>query len=386
MINLLRHSMRKWSLTLVLTALGGCSASPPPCPESPIVPVGLTQTPALPEASDSRAAPLELWTEGTTRQAIIDFVESVTTAGGKDFVPPEERIAVFDNDGTLWSEQPLYVQLAFTLDRLRQLSEEHPEWKTKQPYKAALEGDLETLAKAGPADLLKLVTATHAGMSAEEFDRLARDWLKTARSPKYDLPYTELTFSPMVELLAYLRAHGFKTFIVSGGGTSFMRPWTEAVYGIPPEQVIGSRFHASYRDEGSGPFIQREAEVDFIDDGPGKPVGIYHAIGRRPILAAGNSDGDLQMLQWTQAGEGPRLALLVHHTDDEREVAYDRASAMGKLDKALAVAATEGWQVIDIKKDWKQVFAFQTPRAVTNNESTPAPAVDSQQAETSPHP
>jgi hypothetical protein len=300
---------------------------------------------------------LPSWNDGAARQAIESFVERVTTPGSPDFVPPAERIAVFDNDGTLWSEQPMYVQLAFALDRVKALAAEHPEWKEQAPFKAVLAGDLKGVAAAGERGLMELVMATHAGMTTEEFERTVREWLSNARHPVYQRPYTECVYQPMRELLEYFRAHQFKTYIVSGGGIEFMRPWAEAVYGIPPEQVIGSSIRLKYEVREGRPVLVRLPEVDFIDDKAGKPVGIHRLIGRRPIFAAGNSDGDYEMLEYTTAGSGPRLGVIVHHTDAEREVAYDRASPFGRLDRGLNDAAAKGWVLIDMKQDWRQVFA-----------------------------
>jgi phosphoglycolate phosphatase-like HAD superfamily hydrolase len=287
-------------------------------------------------------------------------VTKVTTPGTPDFIPEAERIAVFDNDGTLWSEQPMYVQLAFAFDRVKALAPQHPEWKTEQPFAAVLSGDKKTLETAGTAGLLKIVLATHGGMSSDEFRHLVLEWLKTARHPKYNRLYTELTYAPMVELLGYLRAHGFKTFIVSGGGVAFMRPWVEAAYGIPPEQVVGSRIKTAWKAVDGKGTLQRLPKIDLIDDGPDKPVGIQEMIGRQPVFAAGNSDGDLQMLQWTAQNNRPSISLIVHHTDAVREVAYDRQSHVGKLDKALDMAEKDGWLVVDMKNDWKTVFAFES--------------------------
>ncbi|MGD8843511.1 MAG: HAD family hydrolase [Gammaproteobacteria bacterium] len=299
---------------------------------------------------------LPSWNDGASKQAIVGFVLATTTPGSPSYVEPAGRIAVFDNDGTLWSEKPMYFQLAFALDRVRALAPQHPEWKQKQPFKAVLEGDMETVFAGGEHALLELVMATHAGNTTEEFAQIVKDWLAAARHPKTGRPYTEMVFQPMLELLAYLRANGFKTFIVSGGGIEFMRPWTEQVYGIPPEQVIGSSIRTKYQLRDGRPVLVRLAEINFIDDKAGKPVGINQHIGRRPIAAFGNSDGDLQMLQWTSAGDGKRFGLLVHHTDDEREWAYDRQSPIGRLDKALDAAPANGWTVVDIKKDWKTVY------------------------------
>ena len=303
--------------------------------------------------------PLPSWTAGESRQAIVDFVRQVTTPDSADFVAPDERIAVFDNDGTLWSEKPAYFQLLFAIDRIRQLAPQHPEWKTTQPFKAVLDNDMDALADSGEKGLLQLVMASHAGMTTTEFERIVGDWLMTARHPRFRRPYTELVYQPMLELLNYLRANGFKTFIVSGGGIEFMRPWTQAVYGIPPEQVIGSSIKVKFELRNGEPVLVRLPEIDFIDDKAGKPVGIHKFIGRRPIAAFGNSDGDLQMLQWTTAGEGARFGLIVHHTDAQREWAYDRDTHVGKLDKALGEAAAQGWTVVDMKNDWRVIYPFQ---------------------------
>jgi phosphoserine phosphatase len=302
------------------------------------------------------AEPLPSWHDGAARNAIVSFVARVTTAGGPSFVPPAERIAVFDNDGTLWSEQPMYVQLAFALDRVKALAPSHPEWKTTQPFKAALEGDMRALAASGEHGLLEIVMASHAGNTTEEFEQIVTAWLATARHPGTGRPYTEMVYQPMLELLAYLRANGFKTFVVSGGGVEFMRPWVERAYGVPPEQVVGSSIRTKYEVRGGAPVLLRLPELDFIDDKEGKPVAIHEHIGRRPIAAFGNSDGDFQMLEWTTAGPGPRLGLLVHHDDAEREVAYDRSSAIGRLARGLNEAAARGWVVASMKRDWKLVF------------------------------
>jgi phosphoglycolate phosphatase-like HAD superfamily hydrolase len=301
--------------------------------------------------------PLPSWNDGPVKKSITDFVVRVTTQGGADFVAVPERIATFDSDGTLWTEQPYYFQLAFAFDRIKAMAPQHPEWKNKQPFKALLEGDKKALAAAGKDGLLQIVVATHAGMTVEDFTKAVIEWTKTARHPRFNRPYTELVYQPMLELLAYLRANGFKTFIASGGGVEFMRPWTERVYGIPPEQVVGSSGVVKFQiGSGGKPELLKLAKIEFIDDGPGKPVGINRFIGRRPIFAFGNSDGDLQMLQWTMAGQGPRFAGIVHHTDAEREYAYDRESKVGKLDKALDEASAKGWAVVDMKKDWKAIF------------------------------
>ncbi len=309
-------------------------------------------------ASAAKNNPLPSWNNVPAKQAIIDFVAAVTNPQGPDYVAPAERIAVFDNDGTLWSEKPVYFQLFFVLDRLKEMAPEHPEWKTTQPFKAALERDLSTLAKSGEKGLLELVMATHSGMTTSEFTDIVKRWLKTAKHPTLNRPYTELIFKPMLEVLVYLRGNGFKTFIVSGGGIEFMRPWVEAVYGIPPEQVVGSSLKTKFKLRDGKPVIISLPEMNFIDDKEGKPVAINLHIGRRPIAAFGNSDGDLQMLQWTTAGKGKRLGLIVHHTDAEREFAYDKKGHVGRLDKALIEAQTKGWTVVDMKKDWKVVYPY----------------------------
>jgi phosphoserine phosphatase len=305
----------------------------------------------------AQADPLPSWNEGAAKQAITTFVARVTTEGHADFVPVEKRIATFDNDGTLWAEQPVYFQVAFAFDRIKAMGAEHPEWKDTQPYKAVLDGDMQALAAAGEKGLLEVVAATHSGMTTDEFSSAVLDWTKTARHPRFERPYTELVYQPMLEVLRYLRASGFKTFIVSGGGIDFMRPWTEEVYGIPPEQVVGSSGVTEFRLTGDGkPELIKTAKVQFIDDGPGKPVGIQQHIGHWPIIAFGNSDGDLEMLQYVAGGAGARLALYVHHDDAEREYAYDRESEIGKLDKGLDEAAAKGWPVISMKHDWKVIF------------------------------
>jgi hypothetical protein len=302
--------------------------------------------------------PLPSWNDGAAKRSIVQFVDDVTRSGGDEFVPPAQRIAVFDNDGTLWSEQPMYFQLAFALDRVQAMAAKHPWWKQKQPFKAALEGDLETVFAGGEHALLELVMATHAATTSEQFERIVSDWLAKSKHPRFQRPYTECVYQPMLELLAYLRANEFKTWIVSGGGIEFMRPWTEKVYGIPPEQVIGSTIKTKFELRGGKPVLLRVPEVNFIDDKAGKPVGIHQFIGRRPIAAFGNSDGDLQMLQWTTGGDGPSLAVLVHHTDAEREWAYDRESKIGRLDKALDEARQKKWTVISMKEDWKEIYPF----------------------------
>ena len=305
----------------------------------------------------AQSDPLPSWNDTASKVAIVSFVEKVTGQGSPDFVPETERIAVFDNDGTLWVEHPMYVQLAFALDRVKTLAPQHPEWKETQPFKAVLDGDMKSLAASGEKGLVELIMTTHAGMTSSDFQKIVTDWLASARDPKFKRPYTELVYQPMVELLAYFRTNGFKTFIVSGGGIEFMRPWAEKVYGVPPEQVIGSSIKTEFRMQDDTPTLYRLPEVNFIDDKAGKPVGINQQIGRRPIAAFGNSDGDLEMLQWTtMAGAPARLGVLIHHTDAEREYAYDRDTEFGRLDKALDAAAITGWTVVDMKADWKQVF------------------------------
>ena len=304
--------------------------------------------------------PLPSWNEGPAKKVITEFVTRVMKQGERDFVPVAERIAVFDNDGTLWCEQPMYVQMMFLFDRVRALAPQHPEWDTKQPFKAVLAGDFKTLAAQGAQGVMELMAATHAGMSTEEFIKTVTDWIITARHPKTGRLYTEMVYQPMLEVLAYLRANGFKTFIVSGGGIEFMRPWTEKVYGIPPEQVIGSSIKTKYELRDGKPVLMRLAEVDHINDGPGKPGGIHRVIWRRPIAAFGNSDGDQQMLEWTHSGGSPRLMMLVHHDDAKREWAYSAESKIGTFSDALmAEAKKKGWTVITMKKDWKNIFPFE---------------------------
>ena len=323
----------------------------------------LAVLPLLTLSLSAIAEPLPSWNDGPAKQAITDFVTAVTDQGGADFVPAAERIAVFDNDGTLWIEQPIYVQLAFVLDRLEAMAPQHPEWQEQQPFKAALEGDKATLGDAGMEGLMELLMATHAGMTSADFAGVAADWIGTARHPRFDRPYTELVYQPMLELLDYLRANDFKTYIVSGGGIAFMRPWTERVYGIPPEQVVGSQIELAYEVRDGEPVLVRQPEIAFIDDKAGKPVGIARHIGRRPLLAFGNSDGDYQMLEWTTAAPGRQLGLILHHDDAEREYAYDRDSHIGRLDKGLDDAADNGWVLVSMQRDWRQVFPATEPSA-----------------------
>jgi phosphoglycolate phosphatase-like HAD superfamily hydrolase len=308
----------------------------------------------------AQSDPLPSWNETTPKKAIVDFVGRITKQGGPEYVPPEARIATFDNDGCLWAEQPTYFQLAFALDRIKALAAQHPEWKDIEPYKSVLAGDDKALVALDQKGLLQIIAATHARMTTAEFANIVEEWTKSAKHPRFKRLYTELVYQPMLELLDYLRANGFKTYIVSGGGVEFMRPWVPDVYGIPAEQVVGSSGVVKFDKDADGkPILIKEAQIEFIDDGPGKPVGINRFIGRRPILAFGNSDGDQQMLEWTAAGEGPRFMGLVHHTDAEREWAYDRDSHVGRLDKALDEATARGWTVVDMKRDWKRVFAFE---------------------------
>ena len=310
-------------------------------------------------ASGVFAEDLPSWRDGPVKQAIFDFVSRVTTPGSADFIDEPRRIAVFDNDGTLWAEQPAYFQLLFALDQIKAMAPRHPEWKTQQPYAAVLSGDKKALAASGDKGLLQIIATTHSGMTTEQFKHTVQDWLAGALHPRFQRPYTEMVYQPMLELLGYLRARGFKTYIVSGGGIEFMRPFTERVYGIEPEKVIGSRVVTQFQMRDGKPVLLRLPKVEFVDDGPGKPVGIDHFIGRAPVFAIGNSDGDLQMLQWTAATPGPNFVALVHHTDAEREWAYDRKSPVGKLDKALDEAAARNWAVIDMKRDWRKIFPFE---------------------------
>ncbi len=310
-------------------------------------------------AAMAQSDPLASWNDGPVKASITGFVARVTTQGS-DFVPVAERIAVFDNDGTLWMEQPYYFQLAFAFDRIRALAPKHPEWKDKQPFKGLLEGDLKAALATGEKGILEVMSSTHAGMTTDAFSRMVSDWTGSAQHPRFKRPYIQLIYQPMLELMGYLRANGFKTFIVSGGGVEFMRVFAEEVYGIPPEQVVGSSVVAKFQRAEDGTIsLIKEAKVEFVDDKEGKPVGINRFIGRRPILAFGNSDGDQAMLQYTAAGSGPRFLGLVHHTDAEREYAYDRQSHVGKLDKALDEARERGWTIVDMKRDWRVVFPHE---------------------------
>ena len=303
--------------------------------------------------------PLPSWNNTGPKAAILAFIERVTRQGSPNFVPEARRVAVFDNDGTLWVEQPMYTQLAFALDRVKQEAPAHPDWVTTQPFKAALEGDMKTLIASGEKGLIELVLATHAGMTVTQFEKIVSAWLAEARHPRFKRPYTELVYQPMLELLACLRSNGFRTFIVSGGGIEFIRPWSEQVYGVLPDQVVGSSIKTRFTMRDGIPTLFRLPDVNFVTDGPGKPVGINEHIGIRPIAAFGNSDGDLEMLQWATMAGGPGFGLIVHHTDAEREYAYDRQSPFGHLDKALDAASVNRWTVVDMKADWKTVFPFE---------------------------
>lgn len=337
-------------LIIVLSAFTQSCNTPPPA----------TETSSRQEVSAVTKDPLPSWNEGATKKSIVDFVTKTTTAGAIDFIPVADRIACFDNDGTLWSEQPMYFQMAFVMDRVKALAPQHPEWKDTQPFKAAIEGDVQTALSGGEKSMVDMLIATHAGTTTEEFNKIVKDWIATSRHPKTNQPYTEMVYKPMLELLAYLRSNGYKTYIVSGGGIDFMRPWTESVYGIPPEQVIGSSLKLKYEMRDDGPVVYRLPEVNFINDKAAKPVGIEQHIGRRPVFTAGNSDGDYEMLQWTSTATGyPRFGMLVHHTDDVREWAYDRTSHIGKLDKGLNDAPKYNWLIVDMKQDWKKLYGFE---------------------------
>lgn len=307
-------------------------------------------------AAIAQPDPLPSWNDGAAKARVVGFVQAVSDEAGKDFVPPSDRIAVFDNDGTLWSEQPAYFQLLFALDRVRTLAPKHPEWKTKQPFKAALEGDLKALAAPDEKGLAEIVMATHAGNTADEFAQIVRDWLAMAKHPERGRPYTDLVYQPMLELLAYLRTNGFQTYIVSGGGIEFLRAFAEERYGVPPQQVIGSSVETKYELRDGKPAIVRLPQLDFIDDKAGKPVGIHKFIGRRPIAAFGNSDGDFEMLEWVTSAPGARLGIIVHHDDAEREFAYDRKSHIGRLERGLDEGPQRGWSIVSMKNDWRSVY------------------------------
>ncbi|UIF87743.1 HAD family hydrolase [Cupriavidus sp. UYPR2.512] len=335
------------ALAFAGAGLPGCTTAPPASTAA--------QPSYAPAPQVSAAEALPSWRDGASRQALLKFIGDVTRPGSPNFVPPEQRVAVFDNDGTLWSEQPLYFQFFFLLDQVRAAAPQHPEWRNNPAFKALMANDMQGLMR-NEKQLAGLIATANSGMTVDEYDRTIRDWLATSRHPKFNRLYTELVYQPQLELLAYLRANGFKTYIVSGGTIEFMRPWSQAVYGIPPEQVIGSSQVVRYLVRDGEPVLVRDPKLEFVDDGPGKPVGIYRHIGRRPILAVGNSDGDLQMLEYTTGGDGPRMGVLVHHDDAEREFAYDRQSKVGKLDKALDAARAKGWTVVSMKQDWQQVY------------------------------
>jgi phosphoglycolate phosphatase-like HAD superfamily hydrolase len=315
---------------------------------------------AVPAGAGSKApASIDLlpsWNDGAARNAIIEFVSKTTRQGGADFVPPAERIAVFDNDGTLWAEQPMYFQLAFALDRIKALAQKHPEWKTTQPFKGVLEGDLKSVMASGEKGLMQILAVSHVGNTTEEFEAIVREWISTATHPITKRPYNEMVYEPMLDVLAYLRRNGYKTFIVSGGGVEFMRPWVEDAYGIPPEQVVGSRAKVKYEVRDGVPVLLRLSEIDLNDDKAGKPVGIHQVIGRRPTIAFGNSDGDFEMLEWTTSAKGPRLGVIVHHTDADREWAYDRESSIGRLVRGLDEGPKRGWVIVDMKADWNVIY------------------------------
>ena len=315
--------------------------------------------PTTPGATSAASDPLPSWHDGPSKRAIVAFVSAAAADTGAGRIAPDDRIAVFDNDGTLWAEQPIYFQLAFMNDRIQALAPDHPGWARRQPFQSMLEGDLKAALAGGEASLGQLIAATHSGMTTAEFDSIVATWIVAARHPRFDRPYTDLAYQPMLELLAFLRSNGFRTFIVSGGGVDFMRAWAEGVYGIPPEQTVGSTAEVRFEMREGGPVLVKEAKLAHLDDGPGKPVAIHRFIGRRPVLAFGNSDGDLQMLQWTMAGSGPRFAGIVHHTDSTREWAYDRTSHIGRLDRALDEATARGWTVVDMQTEWKRVFPFE---------------------------
>jgi phosphoglycolate phosphatase-like HAD superfamily hydrolase len=339
-----RHALIRIAPLVLLCASAACRAEERPVPAPPAA------------QSQPAADALPSWNSGASKDAIVRFVTRVTQEGGPDFVPVAARIAVFDNDGTLWSEQPLYFQLAFALDRVKALAPAHPEWRQKQPFRGVLEGDFKAVATSGERGIGELMAATHVGNTTEEFERIVLDWIESARHPNTERLYTEMVYQPMLELLAYLRANGFKTYIVSGGGIEFMRPWVERVYGIPPEQVIGSRARVKYEVRNGTPVLLRLPEIDHVNDKAGKPVGIHQAIGRRPIAAFGNSDGDFEMLEWTTSAPGARFGLIVHHTDADREWAYDRTSHIGQLARGLDEASKRGWVVVDMKGDWNAIY------------------------------
>jgi phosphoserine phosphatase len=336
---------------IVATLCLGVACSSP-APGAP----GSSNAPATPATAPVPRDALPSWNDGPSKKALTTFVSRVSTDGSPDFVPGNERVAVFDNDGTLWAEQPIYFQLAFALDRVKALAPQHPEWQTREPFKSVLAGDMKGVMAGGEHALLDIIAASHAGNTTAEFEQVVKDWLTTAKHPKTGRLYTEMVYQPMREVLDYLRTNGFKTYIVSGGGVEFMRPWVDRVYGIPPEQVVGSRIKMKYEVRNGVPVIVRLAEIDFVDDKAGKAIGIQQVIGRRPTIALGNSDGDFEMLEWTTTAPGPRLGVIVHHTDAEREWAYDRESSVGRLMRGLDEADRHGWVVVDMKQDWARIF------------------------------
>jgi phosphoserine phosphatase len=316
---------------------------------------------AFTSAFTNAADPLPSWNDNGPKRAILAFVEKATVEGSPEFVPLAERIAVFDNDGCLWAEQPIYFQAIFVFDRIKALAPQHPEWKEQEPFASVLKGDVKAALAGGEKSLMEMAMATHAGMTTEEFEKIVNDWITTARHPTTGKHYTEMVYQPMLEVLAYLRARGFRTFIVSGGGIEFMRPWAERVYGVPPEQVIGSSIKTRFEIRDGQPVIVRLPELNFIDDKAGKPIGIHQHIGRRPVIAFGNSDGDFEMLDWTTSGKGLRFGLIVHHTDADREWAYDRESHVGRLARGLDEGSNRGWTIVSMKDDWKTIFSTNPP-------------------------
>lgn len=307
----------------------------------------------------AQSDPLPSWNEGNAKHAITRFIDETTAPQGEFFIPENERIVVFDNDGTLWSEQPVYFQFQFAVDRVKALAPEHPEWATMEPFRALLEGDIKSALEGGEKSILEIVLATHSGLTTTEFERIVKEWINTARHPKSGKLYKEMVYQPMLEVLHYFRENGFKTYIVSGGGIDFMRPWVEEVYGIPAEQVIGSAGKVKFEYVEGIPVLVKLPEIDFINDKEEKPVGIHKFTGKRPVAAFGNSDGDLAMLQWTSAGKGSRLMGYIHHTDEQREWAYDRDSHIGRLDRGLDEATEKGWVIVDMKNDWNKIYPFE---------------------------
>lgn len=321
--------------------------------------------PATPPAAPA-ADPLPSWNEGPAKARIVEFVRHTTTPGDPGFVAPPDRIAVFDNDGTLWVEQPLYTELLFALDQVRAEAPHHPEWRTRQPFKAVLQGDARGALAGGQKSLAAILGTTHAGMTVATFDSTVRGWIATARHPATNRRFTSMVYQPQVELLAWLRSQGYQTWIVTGGTANFVRAFVEPTYGVPPEHVVGSRLRLMYRILDGGPAVVVEPAIDLVDDGPGKPVGIAQAIGRRPVIAVGNSDGDYEMLDYSTSGSGPRLGIIIHHDDGAREYAYDRDSHVGRLARGLDSAATKGWLVTSMKQDWKVIFPDTTSTEVTH--------------------